>query len=270
MNKTYDILVVEDEPVVLDAIKKILGVEKFKFDETTDVKSTLNKLRQNTYRLIISDLMLPKLSGYDLMETVQKEFPCIPLIMITGYATLENAIQSLKMGCFDYIPKPFDIEIFLGTVKRGLKYGETIRAHSPDQCRPPASFHPPGDPGRPGLRYFLSQHSWAKLDEKGTALIGVGLTFPNMIENLESIDFPPVNGEVLQGKACVQIITQSKLVHVVRTPLSGRVVAVNHELEHNIQLINTDPDNQGWLLQIVPYDLKGELKNLVCLETKEA
>ncbi len=259
MNETYDILVVEDEPVVLGAIRKILEPEEFKFDETSDVKSTLNKLRQHKYRLIISDLMLPKFSGYDLMKTAKEEFPCIPVIMITGFATLENAVQSFKMECFDFIPKPFDTEIFLGAVRRGLKYGKTIQAHSPDQCITPSSSHPSGEPG---VRYFLSKHSWAELDEEGTALIGVGPTFPNMIEDMESINFPSVNEEVIQGKACVQIVTQSKLVHVVRTPLSGLVIAFNHKLKHDIRLINTDPNIQGWLLRIIPNNLKGELKNL--------
>ena len=112
MDKEYDVLIVEDESVVLASIKKIIEPENLVVDAAVDVDSALEKLSRNTYRLIISDLMLPKISGYDFIQVIKEKYPCIPLIVITGYATLENALQSFKTGSFDFIPKPLFWELF--------------------------------------------------------------------------------------------------------------------------------------------------------------
>jgi len=107
MSFHYDVLVIEDEKVVIDSVKKILIPEGFTVDETFDVESALLNLKKNKYKLILTDLMLPKISGLKLIEIVNEKYPDIPIIMITGYATLEIAVQSLKLGAFDFIPKPF-------------------------------------------------------------------------------------------------------------------------------------------------------------------
>ncbi|MCJ7581453.1 MAG: response regulator, partial [Candidatus Aminicenantes bacterium] len=116
MNEKYDLLVVEDEPVVLSAIRKIVEPEQISMDEALNGDIALGKLKRNTYNLIISDLMLPRISGLDLIHTIKKDHPGVPLVVITGYATLEKALQSFKMGSFDFIPKPFDTETFLAVI----------------------------------------------------------------------------------------------------------------------------------------------------------
>ncbi|NOQ98366.1 MAG: response regulator, partial [Calditrichae bacterium] len=98
MFSNYDILIIEDEKVVIDSAKKILIPEGFKVDDTFSVDKALQKLKQNKYKLILTDLMLPKISGIELTEIVTQKYPDIPIIIITGYATLENAVQSLKVG----------------------------------------------------------------------------------------------------------------------------------------------------------------------------
>ncbi|MGB6864761.1 MAG: response regulator [Candidatus Aminicenantaceae bacterium] len=270
MNKEYDVLIVEDESVVLAAIKKILEPEKIVVDAAVDVESALEKLRRNIYRLIISDLMLPKISGYDFIRVIKEKYPYIPLIVITGYATLENALQSFNMGSFDFIPKPFDTEALLGVIQRGMKYSEKMHALGPNkQVCFPLSLPPRMGQNLCGL-HCLGHHAWAKLEENGTALIGVGDTFPEMIKDLDRIEFHLSNDEIIQGKCCARLISKNGLVNMFWAPLSGSVTAINHELESNVQLVNTSPFDEGWLFRIIPVIPAEELKHLTCCEKRSA
>jgi len=264
MNKKYSVLIVEDEPVVLEAIKKIISFEQIRVEEAVDVENALDKLSHERYNLVISDLMLPRSSGYDLIQITNKKHPNIPLIVITGYATLENALQSFKMGSFDFIPKPFETETFLGVVWRGLKYSEMldVRGPNPQTCIPIPT--PSGKENNSCDLFCLGAHAWIKLYEDETALIGLGETFPGMISGLNRLEYLTSTGQIIQGKSCVQLITDRGLVNMFWAPLSGRVVAYNRDLEHNIEYINTDPFGKGWLLRIVASNLEHELKNLTC------
>lgn len=255
MANDYDILVIEDEPVVIEAAKKILLPENFTLDEALDAASALNKLQDNHYQLILSDLMLPKVSGFELIETVKRKYPHLPIIAITGYATLENAVQSLKMGAFDFIPKPFDLEELLGVVNRAMSFKKMMA--SPDR----SEWH--SLKARSGKYYFLGQHSWAKIDQDGSAILGVGETFAGVVKDVERIRVTPINEEICQGSVFAWITTKQNLVHMVWAPLSGKVIENNCEIEQDANLINTDPFFRGWLIRIIPTNLEGELVHLI-------
>lgn len=263
MVEKYDLLVVEDEPVVLSAIRKIVEPEKLSMDEALNGDIALSKLRRNTYRIIVSDLMLPRISGLDLIETIKKDHPCVSLVVITGYATLEKALQSFKMGSFDFIPKPFDTETFLAVIYRGLNFSQLMQTRGPEK----RDFVPIPDTISIGnstdIVYCLGCHAQAKLQEDGTALIGVGETFPNTVDHLSSMEFVASNNEIIQGKCCAQFLTRDGLIHMFWAPLSGKIEAYNKELEKNIQLINTDPYDKGWICRIIPSNPKEELKHLM-------
>jgi len=268
MNNNYDILVVEDELIVLSAIQKITEPERLRVDTAVDVDSAMEKLSRNTYRLIISDLMLPKISGFDFIRLIKEKHPRIPLIVITGYATLENALQSFKMGSFDFIPKPFDTEAFLGVVWRGIRYSEKMKKFGPDSqfCIPKSA--PEGMDAQSCDYYCLGDHAWSKLTANGTALIGIGNTFPNMIEGIERIELNLPNDEIVQGKCCAQFVSKDCFVNMFWAPLSGSVTARNQKLEDNVHLINTSGFAERWLFRIIPYNPDEELEHLTCCEQK--
>jgi len=262
MNDKYDLLVVEDEPVVLAAVRKIVESENLKMDEALNGESALSKLKRNEYKLIISDLMLPRITGLDLIQAIQESHPCVPLIVITGYATLEKALQSFKVGSFDFIPKPFDTEVFLGVVRRGLNFSRLMENKGPDQRE---FIHFPEKTGletTAGTRYCLGCHAWIKFDEEGKAFIGVGETFPSMMTGLSQLDVLSSSEEIIQGKWCAKFVTQDGLVNMFWAPLSGKVESYNTELEKDIHLIDRDPYGRGWIFRIIPSNFKEEVKYL--------
>ncbi|MFC2161673.1 response regulator [Acidobacteriota bacterium] len=262
MYDKYDLLVVEDEPVVLSAIRKIVGSEQLSMDEALNGEIALSKLQRNSYKLIISDLMLPRISGLDLIQAIKKDKPCVPIVVITGYATLEKALQSFKMGSFDFIPKPFDTEIFLAVISRGLNHSKMMQEKGPDK----RNFVPIPDTSKTvfdeDVVHCLGFHSMAKLQKNGTALIRVGETFPNMMDHLSKLEIFVSNKVLVQGKCCAQFFTEDGRINMFWAPLSGKIESYNERLEKNIQLINTDPYDEGWIFRITPSNLKEELKNL--------
>ena len=206
--------------------------------------------------------MLPKTSGLELIEIVKRKYPQIPMIIITGYATLENAVQSLKVGAFDFIPKPFSFEELLGVVSRAINFIELMRSAKQEEDSIERLIKQLRQIDDKEKFYFLGKHSWAKLDKDGSAIVGVGETFYKIIGKIQQVIFPSVNEEIDQGNVCTRIITQDQLVHTVWAPLSGKVIKNNLEVEKNAGLINTTPFSQGWLLRIIPTNLEMELVNL--------
>lgn len=259
---SFDILVIEDEPVVLSAIRRILESEQLTMDEAASSEIALRKLDKNTYKLIISDLMLPRISGLNLIQLIKGNHPCIPLIVITGYATLEKALESFKIGSFDFIPKPFDTEVFLGVVRRGLNFSRLMEKKRPDQR---TFIHIPQNTVQergPGSLYCLGCHAWVKFDEEGKAFVGAGETFSNMMKDLSRVEILASREEIHQGKWCAKFVTLEGLVNMFWAPLSGIVEAYNEALDRNIHLINEDPYGQGWIFRITPIDFRQEIKHL--------
>lgn len=255
----YDILVVEDEQVVLAAVRRIVETEKLRMDEALTGDIALSKLRRQSYKLILTDLMLPRISGLDLIPAIKQDHPCVPVVVMTGYATLEKALQSFLMGTFDFIPKPFDTEHFLATITRGIYYGSIMQQRGPDEhAYIPLPESEKAQPGEEVI-YCLGCHSHIKMLADGTALVRVGETFVNMIAGLAALEAVGSRDELNQGRCCAQFLADNGLVHRLWAPLSGRIIAFNEELTKDVNLIDKDPYGGGWIFKIRPTNLKEEL-----------
>ena len=262
MKLKYDILVVEDEPVVAESTKKIMLPEGYTIDQTANVEDALSRLNLNKYSLIISDLMLPDKSGLELTAQVKKDYPELPVITITGYATHENAIKSFKTGVFDFIPKPFIIEELLGVVYRGLNYSKKLKKTPAEKIFSAFLVAFKNSDRRTQSLHFLGYHSWVQMEAEGSAVFGVGDTLSKRMGKIHELKFAELHSEVLQGNCCVQIIANEEMIHSVWAPLSGKIVEINRKVTCEIDLINFDPVNKGWLMKVIPANPEIELKNL--------
>lgn len=263
MNQQFDILIIDDEQIIVKATRKLLVLEGFIIDDAVDVETAIQKMQQNSYKLIISDLMLPRVSGLDLIDQVKNIHPELPVIIISGYAMVENALRSFRAGAFDFLPKPFDVHELLGVVYRALRH----RAILKDAAQQDAKHVGFVDINRVHKNeksdyYFLGQHSWARLESEGAVTFGIGETFFGRMGDLQKIEFPNRYSDLWQGNLCVRIFETNALIHMVWAPLSGKVIEINHELQKNPDLINSDPFGRGWLLKMLPTNLDSELENL--------
>lgn len=106
MLKNAKILIVDDEIDVLESIKDSLGVKEYQIDVEMNSEKALKKIENNFYDLVITDLMMPKVSGVDIVQAVRSTQRDTLVIVVTGYASVETAIKSLKFGVYDYVQKP--------------------------------------------------------------------------------------------------------------------------------------------------------------------
>lgn len=116
------ILIVEDEETIRRVLKNILLDEnkKFEIDEAKDGLEAKQLIDKNEYDLVICDIKMPKMDGEELLCQVMKERPLLPFIMISGHGTIEIAVDCIKKGAFDYIPKPPDLGRLLSAVRNAL------------------------------------------------------------------------------------------------------------------------------------------------------
>ena len=116
------ILIIEDEPSIRRVLIKILSEESesYKVDEAEDGIIGLEKIKNNDYDLVLCDIKMPKMDGVELLQAVKKIKPEIPMVMISGHGDMETAIQTMRLGAFDYISKPPDLNRLLNTVRNAL------------------------------------------------------------------------------------------------------------------------------------------------------
>jgi len=115
------ILVVDDEESLRLPLYTAFQVEGFDVSVAADGMEALDTLKKGGYQLMLTDLMMPKMSGIELAEQALALFPDLVVILMTGFGTIETAIKSLKGGAYDYILKPFKLDEMLHAVRRGLE-----------------------------------------------------------------------------------------------------------------------------------------------------
>jgi DNA-binding NtrC family response regulator len=120
MNRNDDdfrILVVDDNRELREILEEYLRGEGDNVEGANNGKEALDKHRDNYYDLIITDLNMPELAGMELIKTVRQENETTEFVIITGYASMDSAVEAIKIGAFDYIVKPFRMEELMVVVK---------------------------------------------------------------------------------------------------------------------------------------------------------
>jgi DNA-binding NtrC family response regulator len=107
---TYPILFVDDDQQILDLVSTYLGRFGYGVDTVNSGIVALDKVQQKDYAMVFTDLIMPEISGLDLLKAVKKSNPTTEVIIVTGYGTIESAIEALKLGGYDYLQKPINFE----------------------------------------------------------------------------------------------------------------------------------------------------------------
>lgn len=116
------ILIIEDEAAIRRVLVKILSEESetYKVDEAEDGVQGLDKATNEDYDLILCDIKMPKMDGVEVLEAIKKIKPEVPMVMISGHGDLDTAVNTMRLGAFDYISKPPDLNRLLNTVRNAL------------------------------------------------------------------------------------------------------------------------------------------------------
>jgi DNA-binding NtrC family response regulator len=127
------ILIVDDDENIRKVLKTILEEEGYAVDEAEDAKKAIEKSRRNVYNLALIDIRLPDMEGIELLTRMKDTVPKMRKIIITGYPTLQNAIEAVNRGADAYILKPFDMEKVLATITEQLRKYEEEKRYSQEK-----------------------------------------------------------------------------------------------------------------------------------------
>ena len=123
-----NILLVEDEAKFANILKKGLQQSGYEVDLAGDGEEGYEKVRNNHYDLILLDLMLPKISGLDLIRKIRECKPAIPIIAVTAKSSVDDRVQGLNLGCDDYLAKPFSFAELLARIQVQVRRGDPSAA----------------------------------------------------------------------------------------------------------------------------------------------
>lgn len=122
------ILIIEDEAAIRRVLRKIIEEENDQYTvvEAEDGLSGIELIKDNEYDLVLCDIKMPKMDGVDVLEKAKKIKPEIPFVMISGHGDLDTAVNTMRLGAFDYISKPPDLNRLLNTVRNALDKKELV------------------------------------------------------------------------------------------------------------------------------------------------
>ena len=118
------ILVVDDEVSIRRTLREILEYEDYAVEEAEDGEVALAKLRANKFDVVLLDVKMPKKDGMEVLEALSKEQIDVPVVMISGHGTIDTAVEATKLGAFDFVEKPPDLNRLLLTIRNALDRGQ--------------------------------------------------------------------------------------------------------------------------------------------------
>jgi CheY-like chemotaxis protein len=247
------ILVVDDEITVCKSIRQAIVSGDYSVDTALSGEEALKKDQENAYDLIITDLMMPGISGLELLKTLKAGRPGVNVIMVTGYPTIKTAVQSVKLGAFDYLPKPFTPADLRGLVSRAFKKAESDEKGEGEVAatRIPSGY------------YYMLGHTWVKVEGDSRAIVGVIHDFLKSVGIITQLELPKVNDMISQGEVCGKITAADQFVHRIWSPASGRVIEVNAKLLDDFSLLRRDPYVRGFLFRIETGNLEEDVQGLL-------
>lgn len=253
------ILVVDDEQVLLDGCEATLTKTGYDVETALSTEEALDKIAIKKYDVIVTDLKLPGLSGMDFLKILKDREPETDAIMITGYATVETAVEAMKLGAFDYIAKPFTPDELRSVVGRAIERRRLLREERLRATRNRVAF----EYNMPADLYYLPEHSWAGIVSENTVSTGIDDVFQNTIGLITHIELPKKDTIVGQGSPCSEIHGAGGHVHKFLAPLKGRIVEVNESLKRDCSPLNNDPYGEGWIAKMQISNLERELSTLL-------
>src|SRR5437867_2266488 len=125
------ILVVDDEEGIRHTLRGVLSDEGYEVLEAPNGRRALELLERGMPRLAIVDVWMPEVDGIELVERMRTHAPGVPIIVISGHGTIETAVRVIRLGAFDFLEKPFQVEALLNVVDRALTAGGTELSAAP-------------------------------------------------------------------------------------------------------------------------------------------
>jgi len=120
------ILIIDDERPIRSTLREILEYEKYKVSDAENGEEGLKLIEKEKFDLVLCDIKMPKMDGIEVLEKVMEKQSDLPVVMISGHGNIETAVEAIKMGAFDFIAKPLDLNRLLVTVRNALDKNDLV------------------------------------------------------------------------------------------------------------------------------------------------
>lgn len=265
-NPKARVIAVDDEAVILDSFRRILVLEGFSVDTVETGPEALGLVQRNDYDFLFTDLKMPVMDGVEVVKAVKHLRPDMDVVVITGYGTIETAVETLQHGACEYVQKPFTVDELTGFARRLLiKREARLEAQRKPVVRVVSPFlaeaMPPHEYCVPGGAFISAGHVWARIEPNGQVRVGVDDFARKALGPLAKVEPQEAGHAVKQGDPLFTVSHGGSTVSF-RAPLGGKVVKDNPDLKDEPGLVNESPYDRGWVCLLQPADLAGELPAL--------
>lgn len=265
-NPKARILAVDDEEIILSSFRKILVLAGYAIDTVERGSEALGLIRKNDYDFIFTDLKMPEMDGVELTKAAKHLRPDIDIIVITGYASIETAVETVKFGAMAYVEKPFTEDELLKFLKTALikrqdnlekQMRHKIRLIKPGIRESESRF----DLNVPAGIFISPQHAWAKILSNGTVRVGLDDLVRKIFEKVDHVVLPEKAQEIKKGETLFSL-SYGDYSLSIPSPLSGKITSINSEHAEHPEWLAIKPFELSWMCGIEPSNLAGELPQL--------
>ena len=239
------ILVVDDDPVVGLSCKRILGGEGFTVFAVENGESAIEKVSKEEFDLVITDIRLPDVYGLTVIQETKAIQPKADVIVITGYPSLEDAKESIRLGAFEYLEKPFTPDFMMNVAHRVFdKRGWILKKAYIDQFKEyivPASE-------MDDLTIFYKDGTWARPAKDGSWEIGVDVRHFLVSGQLLYVDMVRDMKALANGEPYAKLLSGDGNIYEIKAPMTGVIREVNEHANDAICSLLKDHLCEGWFI----------------------
>ena len=265
-NPKARILAVDDEEIILSSFRKILVLAGYSIDTVERGSEALGLIRKNDYDFIFTDLKMPEMDGVELTKAAKHLRPDIDIIVITGYASIETAVETVKLGAMAYVEKPFTEDELLDFLKTAVikrqdnlekQMRHKIRLIKPGTHESKSKY----ELNVPAGVFISPQHAWAKIELNGMVRIGPDDLIRKIFERIDHVNLPETGRTIEKGKPLFSMQYGDYQLEIP-SPLSGKITSVNSEHAEHPEWLAIKPFELSWMCGIEPSNLAEELPGL--------
>jgi CheY-like chemotaxis protein/glycine cleavage system H lipoate-binding protein len=260
------ILAVDDEKVVLDSLRKMLALGGYSIDTVESGAEALGLISRRDYDFVFTDLKMPGMDGVEVTKAVKHLRPDIDVIVVTGYGTIETAVETVQVGAMDYVQKPFTEDELLEFVKTALikrqDRQEKQARHKIRLVRPGTSeSKSPFELNVPAGAFVSPQHAWARIELNGAVRLGLDDLIRKIFAKIEGVELPEPGKKIEKGETLFSL-SYGDYTLDIPSPISGQVISVNSEHADHPEWLAIKPFELSWMCRIEPSNLAEELPGL--------
>ena len=260
------ILCVDDEEVILSSFRKILVLDGYSVDTVETGQEALGLIQKHHYDFVFTDLKMPLMDGVEVTKSVKHLRPDIDVIIITGYASVETAVETMKYGAMDYVQKPFTEDELLEFVKKTLiKRQDKIQKQLKPQVHithlPSTYDFIKGEFSIPGGVFIAKNHTWFSINQAGITKIGIDDFARKLIGKIDVIELPNLGMNVKAGQPLFTIKQGNRSVNF-NSPVTGKVSQINTLLKENLSSLELTPYERNWICSLDTDKIDDEIKSM--------